>query len=444
MLPDNIIQVFGLFSDQLNMKRPHVFSLFIFVFIASCGLFKTSTSGNIRTISSIEIEQVFSPRVIDEKLHQLFIYYLIAQRELDQFDKKIPDLKIEEIYSQSSYLKLQTIRSQSEDIENHLLELHDHVTKIQKSNSQKSTSLLNTKVKEFSEQSSLHALFMENISHRLMEEDENQKLNFRMKSRKEINKYLKTIEESSLYQVLDKNIEHLSFMLEGSSTADDKKFYPSSASAGNITGNEFPAKVWSLTFDDGPKRQTSEIILNELKKRNLKATFFQLTQQVKKDPEMAKEIHDSGMEIASHSYTHPQLTKVTSGELDFEIGVATAELRSIVNAEIHFFRLPYGAGVLNPTIREKVAGENLIHAFWNIDTLDWMAQEPEKIVERTIQLMKKTQKDSGIILFHDIHRRTTLAAPVIMDLLLQENRRVCTLHEIVSQINEGNETVCAK
>ncbi len=412
--------------------------------MASCGLFKTSTSGNIRNISSIEVEQEFSPQVIEEKLHHLFIYYLIAQRELDQFDKKITDSKIEEIYSQSEYLKLQTIRTQVEEIENHLLELHDQVSKTHKNSNQKSGTLLNIKVKEFSEHSSLHALFMENISNRLFEANGNKKLNFKMKSRREISKYIKSVEESSLYQVLDKNIEHLSFMLEGSRSADDKKFYPSSASAGNITGNEFPSKVWSLTFDDGPKRQTSEIIVNELKKRNLKATFFQLTQQVKKDPEMAKEIHDSGMEIASHSYTHPQLTKVSSSELDFEIGVASAELKSIVNADIHFFRLPYGAGVSNPTIREKVAGENLIHVFWNIDTLDWMAQEPEKIVERTIQLMKKTQRDSGIILFHDIHRRTTLAAPVIMDLLLQENRRVCTLHEIVSQMNEGNETVCAK
>ena len=423
------------------MRFPKIaYSLFMILFSTSCGVFKDSSSGNSRKISSLEIEQEFSAEAIDEKLNQIFIYYLIGQRELDKFDKKIPGLEIEEIYADPSYLKLQTIRSKAEEIEEELVELHVQVNKIY----QKPRTLLITKIKSFSSYSSLHAQFMENISSKLFQGTENRPKNFKINSKKEISSYLKSVRESSLFQVLDNNIEHLSFMLETAKTNVEKKIYPSSASAGNITGNEFPSKVWSLTFDDGPRKETSSLILKELKKRNMKATFFQLTKQVKKDPDFAKEIHANEMEIASHSYTHPELTKVTSSDLEYEITQATSELKSILNTEIHFFRLPYGAGISNTGIREKIAGENLIHAFWNIDTLDWMAQSPEKIIERTVQLMKKTRKDAGIILFHDIHQRTTLAAPVIMDLLLQENRRVCTLHEIVSQMNEGTETVCAK
>jgi hypothetical protein len=71
-----------------------------------------------------------------------------------------------------------------------------------------------------------------------------------------------------------------------------------------------------------------------------------------------------------------------------------------------------------------------------------MQQEPQKIVNRTLSLMKKTERDQGVILFHDIHQRTALATPQIMDYLKQGQRRACTLSEIVNQMNAGSETVC--
>jgi peptidoglycan/xylan/chitin deacetylase (PgdA/CDA1 family) len=231
-------------------------------------------------------------------------------------------------------------------------------------------------------------------------------------------------------------------MLESKTNETSTHFYPSANQAGNITGNEFPAKVWSLTFDDGPKVETSARILEELKKKNLKATFFQLTKQAKANPGISNKIHNEGMEIGSHSFTHQQLTKVGASTLEREITSAVRELQKLHDKKIKFYRLPYGAGVNNPNIRAKIAANGLIHVSSNVDTLDWIAQTPGKIVERTIALMKKTPRDAGILIFHDIHQRTAKALPQIMDYLKQDNRRVCTLNEIVTQINERAETVC--
>ncbi|MFA7614634.1 MAG: polysaccharide deacetylase family protein, partial [Candidatus Caldatribacteriota bacterium] len=224
-----------------------------------------------------------------------------------------------------------------------------------------------------------------------------------------------------------------------------KRFEPSTTRTGNITGNEFPAKVWSLTFDDGPGRKTTQSILADLKKRKMKASFFQLTQKAQENQSVAKELRAAGMEIALHSYSHKQLTKVNNTVLEKEITTALKDLKKIHdNIDIHFFRLPYGAGVNTTHIRQKIAENKLIHVFWNVDTLDWMAQPTADIVKRTVELMKKTKNDAGVILFHDIHQRTADASPQIMDYLQKDGRRVCTLKTIVDDINAGAAKVCSK
>lgn len=216
-----------------------------------------------------------------------------------------------------------------------------------------------------------------------------------------------------------------------------KAFFPSTTKAGNIIGTEFPSKVWSLTYDDGPGNSTTRKILTHLEVHGLKATFFQLTKNVKALPSIAKDIMSNGMEIASHSYTHGQLTKLSTDQRDREIRVASQELGQLSNRTIKFFRLPYGAGVSNSDIRQRIANAGMIHVFWNVDTLDWMAQDPADIVARTIKQMAASKNDAGVILFHDIHERTVIASEQIMRHLKKDARRVCLLEDIVDAMNRG-------
>lgn len=216
------------------------------------------------------------------------------------------------------------------------------------------------------------------------------------------------------------------------------RFFPSPERAGNIVGTEFPAKVWSLTFDDGPGADTSKKVLANLESHGLKATFFQLTSKAKELPSVTKAIREAGMELASHSYTHRQTPKLSLEQRDWEIQTAATELGDIHQSPMKFYRLPYGAGVSNSDIRTRIAKANLIHVFWSVDTLDWMAQAPSEIVERTVKQMKASRQDAGVILFHDIHERTVIASEEIMRYLKQDSRRVCTLDEIVSAVNRGS------
>lgn len=244
------------------------------------------------------------------------------------------------------------------------------------------------------------------------------------------------------WQMARRNYEHRAHEMRTNlktafSNKNNKAFFPSATKAGNIIGTEFPAKVWSLTYDDGPGAQTSRKILSHLTLHKLKATFFQLTRNAKTLKGVSKEIRDAGMEIASHSYTHQQTPKLTQEQRDREIRVAALDLAELHEREIKFYRLPYGAGVSTPDIRERIAKANLIHVFWSIDTLDWMAQAPSEIVARTLKQMKASKNDAGVILFHDIHERTVIASEEVMRYLKEDSRRVCLLDEIVEAINKG-------
>jgi peptidoglycan/xylan/chitin deacetylase (PgdA/CDA1 family) len=118
-------------------------------------------------------------------------------------------------------------------------------------------------------------------------------------------------------------------------------------------------------------------------------------------------------------------------------------MESSLDVKINLFRLPYGAGVSAPLVREKIAKNKLIHIFWTVDTLDWKAgSTPTEILNRTIKQMKVSKKDSGIILFHDIHDRTANTLPLLVEFLKQDQRRICTIGEIVEQMNKNEAIIC--
>ena len=215
----------------------------------------------------------------------------------------------------------------------------------------------------------------------------------------------------------------------------ENTIYPSISRAGNLTGNTFPNKVWSLTFDDGPRAKSTKVIVDNLYKRGIKATFFMLTREAKKFPDTAKYVVDSGMTIALHSYNHKNLVKESLKTVEYEITTAKEDLEQLLGVKTKTFRLPYGSGVRNTDLRTVIEKNNYIHIFWNVDTLDWKDKDPQSILSRVKKQMKLTPNNSGVILFHDIHSQTVVASELTMDYLLSEGHRICTVEELIEWHN---------
>ena len=212
------------------------------------------------------------------------------------------------------------------------------------------------------------------------------------------------------------------------------RFFPTVGPQGNIFGDEFPTGTWALTFDDGPLPRYSSIVLRNLQEHGMKATFCEVAQMAEDYPTMAKQIHDAGMGMCNHSFTHADLAKATPAQLVHEIVDSTQLLTAIWGEAPRFFRLPYGAGLYDKAVRSLIAKQGMISLYWNVDSLDWADKNPESILARVSKEMALHR--AGVVLFHDIHPQSVAASKLVMDKFSKVFRWV-TVPEIVNQMNRA-------
>lgn len=427
-------------------KWAYILALFA---VTSCGgfrIFNDKSMDQEREIASVAMERLiveenlsFGPE-IDQKLHALYSYYALAHRNLLQFDQSITETELEELYQSPQYLGLLAIKTQVDELEGELIELSKLIGKQKNKTDAQRFFILKERISKFSTKSKLRNLAMTNLAGALNIKIEK---NFEL-TETQFSDELKELESFKDFRIFEKNVEHLAHLFETELKTTGNKFRPSETDKGNISGQEFPAKVWALSFNQGPHKINSKKILNHLNEEGLKATFFQVTSKAVPLKNEVKELQAAGMEIASHSYTHKDLTKVGLLTLENEITDATQDLNEKLKVNVKLFRLPYGAGIETPAIRQQIAKNKLIHVHWNVDSLDWHPQSPDRIAKRTMMLMKKTKRDSGIILFHEQHERSVEASHMIMRHVKLDGRRTCTVGSIIDDMNKGRNTVCSQ
>lgn len=165
-------------------------------------------------------------------------------------------------------------------------------------------------------------------------------------------------------------------------------------------------KVVALTFDDGPAPQTRQIA-DILTAQGIPATFFQIGDQVRRDPETTRYLHSKGFGLGAHTMTHPQLTKIAEDQLPNEILQSAAAIDAAVGQPVvQCLRPPYGAWNLATA---KIAGSfGLAVVNWTTDTDDYDRPPVDDIVTNALA----NQSDSLIILMHDgpDKRENTVAA----------------------------------
>ncbi len=209
--------------------------------------------------------------------------------------------------------------------------------------------------------------------------------------------------------------------------------FPSTSKAGNMFGYRFERGNWALTFDDGPRRDTTGELLDYLHDNDFKATFFWLAQNAKRYPDMITKAQKYGMELANHSYSHANVPKLSKSATHHEIIESTDELEALYGEKVKFFRLPYGAGVNSNSIRQMIADRGMIHVYWSVDSLDWQDKNPRKIFDRVRKQMENDGR--GIILFHDIHSQSVEASKLLVKYAQAEGLNFVTMTEAVNAIN---------
>ena len=181
-------------------------------------------------------------------------------------------------------------------------------------------------------------------------------------------------------------------------------------------------KKIALTFDDGPHPYYTEQLLDGLKERDVKATFFVLGKHAEQYPELVERMNDEGHLIGNHTYNHMQLSQQNSEAFKEELIKTNELLEGLTGQEVQYVRPPYG------TWDKKFEKElNMFPVLWNIDTLDWSSKNVAGIVQK----VRSKAKDNGIILMHDEYMTTVTAALQIVDELKEEGYEFVTVEELL-------------
>lgn len=184
----------------------------------------------------------------------------------------------------------------------------------------------------------------------------------------------------------------------------------------------------ALTFDDGPSSHTKQL-LDALYERGVVATFFVLGQQVASYPAVAVRIVEEGHEIASHSYKHPDLTKMSTAGIRSELTQSRDIIYKTTGVKPTILRPPYGSR--NSTV-QSVAGEfGYPLILWSVDTRDWESRNVNSIMTHFKSNNTIKIREGDIILLHDIYSTTIEAAIKAIDLLLAEGFVFVTVTDLL-------------
>lgn len=167
----------------------------------------------------------------------------------------------------------------------------------------------------------------------------------------------------------------------------------------------------ALTFDDGPSHYTPQI-LAILKKYNVKATFFIVGTNAKLYPEYLKQIHEQGHVIASHSYTHAMLTKISEAQLQKEVNLPVDIINGIIGIKPKCLRYPFGLS--NEHVRNVIREHGMMPVPMGFNSFDYERPGTQKIISWVL----KNSYSKQVILMHDGYdkrEQTVAALPVIIE-----------------------------
>lgn len=185
----------------------------------------------------------------------------------------------------------------------------------------------------------------------------------------------------------------------------------------------------ALTFDDGPEANNTPFILDILKSHNAHATFFVLGTRVTYYPSILKRMIDEGNEIGNHTWSHQQLTLLSTAQIQEEVNKTQDAVYAAVGSTPTVMRPPYGA--YNSTVQATV-GMPLV--LWSVDTRDWETLN----TQATIDAVMKDAKRNSIILMHDIHKTSADAVPQVVEGLQSKGFKLVTVSNLIGSKPAGS------
>lgn len=182
-------------------------------------------------------------------------------------------------------------------------------------------------------------------------------------------------------------------------------------------GDPSHARV-AMTFDDGPHPTLTPRLLDILRERRIRATFYVIGSRVQAYPQLTRRIVDEGHELGNHTWAHPFLSRHGPERVLAELDRTAGIIYETIGHVPVTMRPPYGA-ITDRQSRMIFAERNLPTIMWSVDPQDWRRPGSSVVASRIVA----GAEGGSIILAHDIHPATVNAMPEALDGLLARGFR---------------------
>lgn len=178
----------------------------------------------------------------------------------------------------------------------------------------------------------------------------------------------------------------------------------------------------ALTFDDGPNARYTPMLLDGLKKRNIRASFFLIGENIEGNEDILLQMRKDGHLIGNHTWDHVQLDKIPAEKARLEIEKTNNKIYEASGIYPSYVRPPFGAW-----IKDMELSVTMLPVFWDVDTLDWQS----KNIDSILSIAQKQVHDGSIILMHDGYQTSVDAALKIADLFTEKGYVFVTADQLL-------------
>ncbi len=205
-----------------------------------------------------------------------------------------------------------------------------------------------------------------------------------------------------------------------------------------------PRRLIHFTFDDGPSVATTRALLDVLDTLEIKATFFLSgTKLSTTRPEgeealaIARETAARGHRLASHSFRHTRLDRLSESRLRSELDAATSSFARISESAPDLFRPPHG--MHNASLDRALVSRSMVLVNWNLNPTDYSVRDSASVVRNFFNVLRARERlegsRGGIVLMHDTLRWSREAMPEIVRELHARNCALLSRNEELYEIS---------
>lgn len=190
-------------------------------------------------------------------------------------------------------------------------------------------------------------------------------------------------------------------------------------------------KKIALSFDAAWGDEYTDRILEILKQKDVKATFFLTGQWLKDYPQKVVEIYNAGHELGNHSLNHKEMSKLSEKDIKEEIMGVHIQIKELTGYDANVFRPPYGDYNNKVILGAKSCGYMPVQ--WSVDSLDWKDYGASSIIDTVTN--HKALDNGAIILMHNGAKYTADALENVIDLLKEQGYEFVTVGELIYRDN---------